>query len=226
MRLSLSAAVLALLCLACRASAADALPGVYQQYKPAATPTPVQDPGVARVTMHKDSVSVALKGGLASRMGDEAKFHTAGAGGGLDLIFQVSPELAAAFYLGFSSVPYSLTTAAQPMSSFGVGIKAIYDLFEMEGVKGFLMGGMGYQVSSRATQQLISVDPVTALPKFETKYQQAGGMAFVGGFGFKYNFTPNFGITGEAAATSVSLAGGTGDSVLLFHPAAGIIYTF
>jgi hypothetical protein len=79
--------------------------GVYQQYRPQARPTPAAQPGesdVARVKVHKDSVAIALKGGLAARLGEEAKFHTGGWNGGAEFLYQASPDLDAAFFIQYS----------------------------------------------------------------------------------------------------------------------------
>jgi hypothetical protein len=107
----------------------------------------------------------------------------------------------------------------------GFGIKAVYDLFEVEGVIPFIQGGLGYFMANRATQVLKGYDGM-GLPIFETKYQQAGGMGFLGGLGAYYKFNQQLRVGLDLTVISVSLAGGTGDNILYATPGLGVLYSF
>src|SRR5258708_4404063 len=104
---------------------ATAMPGIFKKYAPVATRTPeagkVVD--VATVSGQKDSVSVVVKGGMDTALGEFSKKYSAGFNGGLEFHYNASHDLGFAFYTEYNSIPYNLTTAAQPLTSYGFGLR-------------------------------------------------------------------------------------------------------
>jgi opacity protein-like surface antigen len=210
------------------ATSAAPLTGVYQTYKPVATPAPTPDPKLlgTRIAIHKDTFSLILDGGIASILGDEAKFHNGGFNGGAQFVYGATEDLGVSIYTQFNSVPYSITSASKALTSYGVGVRAVYQLLDAGGIKPFVEGGLGLYMVNRA----ISVDSgfvdSNNDPIYITQYKQDPGLGFNFGLGLVYSFTAKVGLRAAVDVTSLSLNGGTGDSLLMADPTLGLLYTF
>jgi hypothetical protein len=135
----------------------------------------------------------------------------------------------AAFGLSYASMPYKLTSAAQPQTSMGIGVKALVKVLKDRKLNVSAEGGMGYYLQNVAVEvdkEPKQVDPVTGLNLTEVKYQNSGGIGFVLGLSAAFQFTPNFSVGASANATQVSLGGGTKDTPLFLIPSLNLTYTF
>lgn len=189
---------------------------IYQQYTPIPTKTPTTAPGVTHVTLHGDSYSVAVNGILDIPFGDYGDKYKTGGGGGAQFVYLSSSDMGLSIFAEYNSVPYSLTVVAKPFISTALGARVLYQMFDVEGMKPFLEGGIGVYFINRAA--LSSTGTVESA--------QGAGVGFSGGVGAVYAFTPNVGARLVLDVTSVGIDGGTGENILYAAPSFGIIYTF
>lgn len=212
------------------ASSPANVPGLYQKLTPPPTAVPTPLPGntisATVVEMHQDTMSLAIEGGAALPLGDMAKYNTAGYSVGLDLIYGASAIVDGAFFMSYASMPYSLTTAAQPQTSTGLGVKAIIKVLHDQKLSINVDGGIGYYFVNVATNPQIGIDPKTQLPILGTVYQTQGGVGFDLGLEAALHFTPKFAASLKVEAVQVSLDGGTGTTSQYVMPSVGITYTF
>jgi hypothetical protein len=188
----------------------------YQQYLPAPTKSPTPAADVARITIHGDSFSFVAQGGLAIPFGDYSTNYKTGGGGGVEAIYNSSSDMGFSIYAEYNSVPYSLTMVAQPFTSTGLGVRVLYEFYNLEDMKPFIEGGIGVYFVNRAAQ---SSDGSVQLV-------QGAGLGFNGGVGAIYYFNKKFGARAVINVTSVGLDGGTGENILYVGPSFGMIYTF
>jgi hypothetical protein len=225
--------------LAPTAQPAAALPGVYQAYTPppTAVPTPAAAPAAAeramRISLHKDTMSLDLRGGGAVPLGDMAKVSNAGWSAGGELVYGASELVQVAFFVDYASIPYKLTTAAKPQTSLGIGLKALVDFFPKSKFLLGISGGLGYFNENYATSPVRLdalgqpvVDPATNEALHDTVYKAGGGMGFELGAMLGMKFTPHFATVVRLDAVQVSLSGGTGDTPQFLMPTLNLLYTF
>lgn len=212
------------------AAAPSNLPGVYRQFTPppTAVPTPVPSGiGTVRYVVHKDTMALALRGGAAVPLGDLSKYAQTGYSAGLGLIYGASNLIDVAFELDYAAMPYKLTVSAQPMTSTGIGVKAILKALSDQKLGVYFDGGMGYYFVNVAVDVDKGPSPLNpAIRLTEPGYKSSGGMGFNLGMIINYQFTPNFAASLSADATQISLSGGTSDTPLFLTPSLNIAYTF
>jgi hypothetical protein len=205
--------------------------GVYQPYRPAATPspTPVQSYGIsaAHYEVYKDTMSVDLKLGVALPMGDLAANNNTGWSGGLGLVYGASSLVDGAFEISYASMPYKLTVSAEPQTSLGVGVKAILKVLKDQQLSVNIEGGLGYYFEHVAVDEDAGPSPINPAIRLTVPgYKDSSGMGFTLGLAICYQWTPNFAVQAVADATQVNLDGGTGDTPLYMTPSLNLKYTF
>jgi hypothetical protein len=203
------------------------VPGLYRRAAlPTPVPTPMDSLSVTHIEMTQDNMSIAVDVGAAMPLGTMAKNNSTGLNAGLDVIFGVSPLVDLAFSMSYASMPYSLTTAAQPQTATGLGVKALLKVYDDRKLFVDIDGGIGYYFVNSATDQSIGTDSKTQLPIYGTVYQSEGGLGFNLGLKADYRMTPNLSAFGQVDLVQISLNGGTGATPLFLTPSLGISYMF
>lgn len=201
------------------------LPGLYQRATPAPTPLATPDLNATHIQLFTPSTYLDLRGGLANPLGNTSNFNASGWSLAGDLVYHASQLVDIGFTVSYASMPYSLTTAAQPLTSMGLGLRAIVNLMSQGDLHFSVDGGMGYYFEDAATVEQVGTTSL-GLPINQTVYQSAGGIGFNLGANLSYYFTPKFSVLASADVISVSQNGGTGTNTLYITPDVGVSYTF
>ena len=210
--------------------------GVYKKYEAQPQKTPVPKTAKAQgttVSFHKPSWAVALKGGLGLPLGESADVTEGGFASSLDVYFRATPVLSMDLFGHYLAAPYKNKDAGDPMALVGGGFRALYHPFKMEKMLPHLGAGLGYMSANRATARPV-LDPVTGNPMKDFKgdiindvvYESSGGIVFTGAVGATYEIVPRVGLQVELSIYSISLQGGTSDSLLTAQAGMGIQYSF
>jgi hypothetical protein len=196
----------------------------YDTYEaPVATPTPVPA-DTQWFAFHKPYWSLGLKGGGALPLGNLSTYNGTGPSAGLDLIYQGTRKLGTDFFALYSTQPYKLGGGASPLNNLALGLKLLYEVTQVEALNAWVGAGAAYVLTQR-TQQVLR-QPVTTPVQYDPTVQNTGGLGLLFCFGSSFLMTDHVALTMELNVINVALAGGTGDSVLLGLPQAGLRYDF
>jgi hypothetical protein len=176
---------------------------------------------------------VALKAGLGLPLADSAEVAEGGFGSNVNLYFRATPLLSLDLFGAYLAAPYKDAKAPDPLTLTGGGFRALFHPYSTEKMVSHIGAGLGYMSSRRATAEPV-LDPMTGNPQSDifgdpvlnVVYQSSGGIAFTGVVGATYEIVPKVGLQVEISVYSVSLDGGTSDSVTMAQAGLGVQYSF
>ena len=211
----------------------------YGTARPAARPTakPIPSGPILRVGDFHPYWSAALRVGAGLPMGSMSNYNGVGFGGQADVFYQAAPDTALdlfALYTGMPSTGLPSHTSkvfyagtVQPTSVVGLGLKGVWQFYDIENGRFFVDGGLGYVSLSRSKETAAVNQPGLG----ETTWTFGSGPALNGlllsaGLGMSYELIAHLKLLGEVDFNGVDLAGGTGDMPQFVQPTAGLIYDF
>jgi hypothetical protein len=201
------------------------IPSIYETASP--TPEPVATPrpkDLGRISLEPATWSIALKGGSSAPLGDMAQYNNAGSAAGLDIIRTASDGTMFGPYLSYSSQSYK-AAGAQPLSTAGLGVKLLFNLFVDREVSSYAGFGIGGYYCQRTRQELHQPVPtLPALPTYDPVAESVMGLGLLGTLGARWSFNDHWAALLELNVVSINLAGGTSDSLLLAQPYLGLSY--
>lgn len=214
-----------LLALGMVSSARAASPvGVYQDYRPA--PTPVVPPAGKVLRLHQPAWELFVKGGLALPMGENSSYNQSGAGGGIELAYEASEELATALFIQAASLRYKVEGAGTPFTTLGAGLKVRINLGEIQDMRPYMGVGVGLFNSNRATLKFIGMDPVKNIALYQVEYKSGTDVGFVGSVGGNYRIHPRIDFVIEFNVISIGMAGGTSETAMSLGLQSGLGWRF
>jgi hypothetical protein len=206
--------------------------------RPAARPTPAPQTGpILHVGNFSPFWSAALRLGAGLPLGDMAKFNGVGAGGQADVFYQAAPATALDVFAGYTGMPATAlpahtsavfyTGAPQPITVLDLGLKGLWQFYDVDAARFFVDGGVGY-VSLNRTKETAAI----GVPgPGETTWTEGSGPSISGllltaGLGITYELIPSLKLLGEVDFNAVDLSGGTGDMPQYAQPSVGLQYDF
>lgn len=226
---------------AARSAASPLTRSAYPAYgaaRPAARPTPAPWTGpIQHVGNFSPYWSTALRVGAGLPLGNMNNQNTVGFAGQADVLYQTTPDTALDLFATFTDMPsvgLPADTAlvyyqgtAEPTTVMGLGLKGLWQFYDMADARLFLDGGLGYVALNRTQETAATGVPFPS----DTTWTAGGGPAINGllltvGLGVNYELIPRLKLVGELDFNEVDLSGGTGDTPQYCQPLVGLQYDF
>jgi hypothetical protein len=203
--------------------------------RPAARPTPSGP--IQHVGDFSPYWSAALRVGAGLPLGSMSNYNGIGFGGQADVFYQAAPDTALDLFALYTGMPASglpsnthtvfYTGTVQPTSVMGLGLKGVWQFYDIENGRFFVNGGLGYVSLNRSKETAAVNQPFIS----DTTWTFGTGPALSGlllsaGIGVDYELVSHLKLLGEVDFNGVDLSGGTGDMPQFAQPMVGLIYDF
>jgi hypothetical protein len=169
--------------------------------------------------------STELKAGVALPLGNLSSYAQPGPVLSLDGLYQASSDFDLDVFLAGSSQAYSVAWGAQALNNLGLGLKLLYHLGEQNGVRWYAGAGLAAYYDQRSLE-VVHQPVVGGVATYDPTPNSSFGLGVLGTLGGRYAFNPHLSLSAELNIISISLAGGTADTLLLAEPLAGLNYLF
>jgi|GEM_PF-7018885 hypothetical protein len=208
----------------------------YGAARPAARPTarPTPSGPIQHVGDFSPYWSAALRLGAGLPLGSMANYNGIGFGGQADVFYQAAPDTALdlfAMYTGMPSAGLPSNTSkniyqgtVQSTTVVGMGLKGLWQFYDIEDIRFFADGGLGYVSLNRPKESPVSAAGVTTWTFGSGP--ALSGLLLSAGLGMTYELFAHLKLVGEVDFNGVDLSGGTGDMPQFAQPTAGLIYDF